>query len=271
MTRYSFRTCTFAVLTATTFSLATPAVAQTEPAGAPAATVDETRAVDTSAAAVPAISLTRVFHDLFGDFKRLPSRGTAVWLTLGAGTAALSRPVDTRVSDLFAPTNGGGVFSAGALIGGTPLQLGAAFATYAIGRATDSPRAWSVGADLVRAQLVAQTTTVAFKYAFGRVRPDGSARSFPSGHTAVSFASATVLDRYFGWKAGVPAFALASYVAASRVETRRHYLSDVAFGAALGIAAGRTVTVGVGSARFAVAPAAAPGGGGISLTWTPRK
>ena len=34
---------------------------------------------------------------------------------------------------------------------------------------------------------------------------------------------------------------------------KRHYLSDVAFGAAIGIMAGRTVTIGRGEARFAVA------------------
>ena len=266
MTPYSFRTCTFAVLTATTFAIATPAVAQTEPGAAPATAVDETRSIDSGAAAPPVVSLTRVFYDLFGDFKRLPSRDTALWLTLGAGTAALSHPADARVATLFAPATGGSsVFSAGAFVGGTPFQLGAAFATYAVGRASDSPRAVSVGADLVRAQLMAQTTTLAFKYAFGRVRPDGSARSFPSGHTAVSFASATVLERHFGWKVGVPAFALASYVAASRVEGRRHYLSDVAFGAALGIVAGRTVPIGHGRSLM-LTPMATPSGVGAQFT-----
>ena len=74
-------------------------------------------------------------------------------------------------------------------------------------------------------------------------------------------------QRHFGWKVGIPAYGAASYVAASRLQTNRHYLSDVAFGAALGIVAGRTVTVGHGNARFAVAPVAAPGGGGIAFTW----
>jgi len=83
----------------------------------------------------------------------------------------------------------------------------------------------------------------------------------------VTFASATVLQRNLGWKAGIPAYAVAGYVAASRIQVRRHFLSDVTFGAALGITAGRAVTIGRGDHRFAVAPAAVPGGGGISLTW----
>jgi membrane-associated phospholipid phosphatase len=60
-------------------------------------------------------------------------------------------------------------------------------------------------------------------------------------------------------------------VAASRIQTQRHYLSDVAFGAAIGIVAGRTVTIGHGNARFAVSPAAAPGGAGVNFTWVGRQ
>ena len=88
-----------------------------------------------------------------------------------------------------------------------------------------------------------------------------------SGHSSVTFATATVLQRDLGWKVGVPAYGLATYVAASRIQDKRHFLSDVTFGAALGIVAGRSVTVGGGNAKFAVAPTAAPGGGGISFTW----
>ena len=65
----------------------------------------------------------------------------------------------------------------------------------------------------------------------------------------------------------VGAFTIAaSYVAASRIQAKRHFLSDVAFGAVLGVFAGRTVTVGLSRARFAVAPIALPGGGGFSFT-----
>jgi membrane-associated phospholipid phosphatase len=64
----------------------------------------------------------------------------------------------------------------------------------------------------------------------------------------------------------VPAYGLAAYVAASRVQAERHFLSDITFGAAIGIVAGRTVTVGRGDARFAVSPAAVPGGAGVSFT-----
>ena len=80
-----------------------------------------------------------------------------------------------------------------------------------------------------------------------------------------------MLQRHLGWKAGIPAYTVATYVAASRIQVQRHYLSDVAFGAAIGMIAGRTVTIGRGEARFAVAPAAAPGGAGVNFTWVGRR
>jgi membrane-associated phospholipid phosphatase len=162
-------------------------------------------------------------------------------------------------------------FKPGTVIGATAVQLGGSFAAYAIGRATGNSRVAAIGADLFRAQMVAQAVTQAVKVSVGRTRPDGTPRSFPSGHASLSFASATVLERHLGWKAGIPAYAVASYVAVSRIGQRRHYLSDVAFGAALGIMAGRTVTIGRGDHRFAVAPTAASGGGGVSFTLLARE
>jgi membrane-associated phospholipid phosphatase len=143
--------------------------------------------------------------------------------------------------------------------------MGGAIATYAIGRLSGRPQVASLGADLISAQIVAQTLTAGIKLSARRSRPDGGEFSFPSGHTSVTFATATVMQRHFGWKAGLPSYALASYVAASRVHVKRHFLSDVAFGAAIGIVAGRTVTVGRGRARFAVSPVAAPGQAGVSF------
>jgi membrane-associated phospholipid phosphatase len=127
-----------------------------------------------------------------------------------------------------------------------------------------------VGSELLRAQLLAQTISGAIKVTVNRTRPDGTNLSFPSGHAAVSFASATVLHRQFGWKAGVPAFALATYIGASRIQSKRHYLSDVAFGAAIGIASGRTITIGKGETRFSVTPMPLSGGAGLSITLVGR-
>jgi membrane-associated phospholipid phosphatase len=160
----------------------------------------------------------------------------------------------------------GTTLDSGSMLGGMPVQFGGAVATFAIGKITRSPTVTAVGGDLVRAQLVAQTISYGLKFSVQRTRPDGSSFSFPSGHAATAFASATVLQRHFGWKAGIPAYAVASYVATSRIRDNRHYLSDVVFGAAIGMVAGRTVTIGHGDTRFALTPIAASSGAGVGFT-----
>jgi membrane-associated phospholipid phosphatase len=70
----------------------------------------------------------------------------------------------------------------------------------------------------------------------------------------MAFAVAPVFTERFGWRAGVPAYALALVTAIGRMEDRRHYLSDCVFGAALGLASGTAViTTDRGAARAQVA------------------
>lgn len=206
-------------------------------------------------------SWNRLFTGTLGDFRRLSSNESLGILALGGAAAIGSHSVDRDVTrSLSRPESLHDTFKAGAIIGGTPLELGSAFATYAIGRALNKGCMGSLGADLVQAQLVAEGLTIGLKQATRRSRPDGSGFSFPSGHTASTFASAAVLQRHFGWKVGLPAYAAASYVALSRVQMERHFLSDVAFGAAVGIVAGRSVSIGHGR-RLALTPIASPNGG----------
>lgn len=73
------------------------------------------------------------------------------------------------------------------------------------------------------------------KYTVRERRPDYSNRhSFPSGHSASLFANATFLTRRYGWKFGVPAYALATYVGWGRVYSKKHHWWDVVAGAAIG-------------------------------------
>ena len=112
-------------------------------------------------------------------------------------------------------------------------------------------------------QVIGGLLTHALKHSVRRTRPNGHKLSFPSGHTSAAFASAAVLERHFGWKIGVPVYALSAYVAASRVQERKHYLSDVLFGATIGIVAGRSVSVGHSWRGLEVLPFLKPGGGGV--------
>ena len=72
-----------------------------------------------------------------------------------------------------------------------------------------------------------------------RINADGSRRnSFPSGHTATAFMTATMLHKEYGWRS--PWFSIGGYTAAavtgvSRILNNRHWLSDVIAGGAIGI------------------------------------
>ncbi len=206
-----------------------------------------------------------VARETLNDFGRLRSSGSLGLLAIGGVAALGAHSIDRDVTRDFPGMNVNSAFTPGAVIGSTPFQLGASIGAYAIGRALGHPCLARVGADLIQAQVMAEGLTFIFKEAARRSRPEGTGYSFPSGHTTVTFASATVLQRHFGWKVGLPAYAVATYVAASRVEMKKHYLSDVAFGAALGIAAGRTVPIGHGQ-RLLISPMASPSGVGASFT-----
>ena len=77
------------------------------------------------------------------------------------------------------------------------------------------------------------------KYSVKRLRPDNSSyNSFPSGHTATAFMTATMLHKEYGWRS--PWFSIGSYTAAaftgfSRLLNNRHWMSDIVAGAAIGI------------------------------------
>jgi membrane-associated phospholipid phosphatase len=77
--------------------------------------------------------------------------------------------------------------------------------------------------------------TYGLKYTVNERRPNGGDQSFPSAHTSISFSAAEFMRKRYGWEYGVPAYALASFVAYSRVESREHYAHDVIAGAAVGI------------------------------------
>ena len=222
------------------------------------------RRVSTTKREMP--DLSELFKPLPNDFRRLVTRGNLSMLQAGALGALTFSPWDRRIQN---STWGEGTIQRalqpGALVGGFVFQSSAAIATYAVGRATKQTRIAELGADLVRAQIVSQTVTQAVKFSAQRTRPDGTSLSFPSGHTSSSFATASVLHAHFGLKAAIPAYAMATWVAASRVQMKRHHVSDVIVGASVGLLAGRSVTFGRGASRFALSPMVVPGGGGISL------
>jgi membrane-associated phospholipid phosphatase len=77
--------------------------------------------------------------------------------------------------------------------------------------------------------------TYGLKYSVDEKRPNGRRHSFPSGHSSISFSSAEFMRKRYGWEYGIPAYAAASFVAYSRVESREHHPHDVIAGASIGI------------------------------------
>lgn len=207
-----------------------------------------------------------VFKMVAGDFKNFFSRDTAQvmgFVSIGAIAAA---PWDREgVNNGFGiPTT---VFQSGNVIGSFAFQMGAGFASYGVGKAMGNGKLAMVGRDIVRAQIVSQVLVQAVKFTVQRERPDGSnSQSFPSGHSASAFATAGVLQRHYGWKVGVPAYALGSYVALARMAWNRHHATDVVMGMGFGIASARTVTMNVGGSKFNLGVQPQVGGASVNFT-----
>lgn len=91
--------------------------------------------------------------------------------------------------------------------------------------------------------VVTGAATSALKETIPEERPDSSDRkSFPSGHTSISFAAAATLHKRNGWEIGVPAHVVAAFVGVARVKAKKHFTHDVLVGAMIGEAAGWIIT-----------------------------
>ena len=96
---------------------------------------------------------------------------------------------------------------------------------------------------MFRATLSATTMSTFLKYTVREPRPGVSSEltSFPSGHSTSIFAFATAVAAMHGPYWGGGAFALAAFVAYSRMNDNRHRLHDVVAGATIGSMYGLSV------------------------------
>jgi membrane-associated phospholipid phosphatase len=91
----------------------------------------------------------------------------------------------------------------------------------------------------VLSQGVVQTVTQVLKQTTQIQRPDGNGLdAFPSGHTSWAFANAAFLEEEYGhvsvaWT--IAGYGMATATGALRMFNNRHWLSDVLFGAGVGI------------------------------------
>lgn len=87
--------------------------------------------------------------------------------------------------------------------------------------------------------VISAGVTYTLKHSVKEWRPDHTDQnSFPSGHSTIAFAGATVLHHEFGHVSpwiSVGGYAVATLTAADRVRRDRHHWYDVAAGAAIGV------------------------------------
>src|SRR3954464_8011760 len=237
------------------------------PDSTPALMVGDAQVVQKPAGPAPTPRHTGVkamLKDLVEDVKHLPSKENLFWTGVGGGLALAVHPADDNVYNYYVDRNPPAFFALGKYLGESYVLLPAAVTVYAVGRAKDRPRISHVGMDLIQSLAIAEALTQTLKYTTRRQRPDGSGKnSFPSGHSADTFAFATALERHLNWRYSVPAYIFASYVALSRLPANRHWLSDAVFGSAVGIIAGRTVTSPEAEGPNPVAVTIIPGGAAI--------
>ena len=201
-----------------------------------------------------------------GDFKNFFSVDTAKVMSYVSLVAIATAPWDREgINNGFnIPTT---LFESGNVLGQFAFQMAAGFATYGVGKSMDNKKAAMVGRDMVRAQILSQALVQTVKFTVRRERPDESNnKSFPSGHSASAFATATVLHRHYGWKVGGPAYALGGYVALARMAWNRHHATDVVMGAGFGIASARTVTMSVAKTKFNVGVQPTVGGASVNFS-----
>jgi len=116
--------------------------------------------------------------------------------------------------------------------------------------------------------IASQIITRGLKLAINKTRPNGECcDSFPSGHTSVAFMGAAFIQRRYGWKYAIPAYAGAVFAAYSRVQSNKHYTEDVVAAAAIGILSSYYFTQSYKG--FQITPLASNGvyGINISKTW----
>jgi len=96
----------------------------------------------------------------------------------------------------------------------------------------DKEGAWQ----FTKGLLLTAGITYGLKLSVNKQRPDKSNdNSFPSGHTSITFHSAGYIHRRYGFKYSIPAYALAGFTAASRIDSKKHDILDIMAGAAIGL------------------------------------
>lgn len=252
--------------------------------------------------AVPALAEEQKSYDFVSDVKRettavvheaadLVTRpvdvehGGAIGTLAVLGATGLTYIFDNDIREKLQGIKGKGLdrlTDAGSLAGDPFIHLGLAAVLYGGGAITGSQKTKDTGEMLGEALILTDASTLILKEATGRGRPRTGAErsdfrplsfkndydSFPSMHTASSFAAASVMSSQTD-SVGLKAlyYSAASFVGFSRMYQKEHWASDVVFGAVLGEVCGRiAVNYRLANGKIAMAPMIVENGGGLALT-----
>jgi hypothetical protein len=186
---------------------------------------------------------------LWNDNLSLYTWRNAVILGVAAGGAVAVRDnLDQRVRAETAehPLRWGNASVVLRQFGEYTVQVPALAAVYAVSLWTDDECCLhEFSKSAISAYALSAMYTVAIKGITNTSRPTNQFEhghyGFPSYHASSTFSLAAVVDEYYGWQWGVPAYVMAGLVGWSRIDQREHDLSDVLFGAVLGVVVGKTV------------------------------
>lgn len=176
----------------------------------------------------------------FGQgFRDMPDRQNLITLGVGGALTLVALGFDQNVVDHYASGN---PWEQTSKLGNKYLGTGVPGAALGLtiliyGLAAKDERQVDSGQAQLEALLSTGILTGVMKISIRRQRPGGGDRtSFPSGHTSTVFTTAMMLHEMYGspWMDAL-GFGLASYTGWSRIVANRHHVSDVLFGATLGI------------------------------------
>lgn len=162
----------------------------------------------------------------------------------GVLIAKVDRPADNRIQSKSLQQTAGQWSNVG-----LGLEIGAGALAYGFGCVRHESYSRDTGFKALAAMGAAGTVDLVLKLAFDRQFPYtsgsigkfwGGGRSFPSGHSATSFAFAAVIAHRYPHKKWIKwtAYGLAAGVALSRYPAKKHFPSDIFFGSTIGYVAG---------------------------------
>ncbi len=189
------------------------------------------------------LTVKEFFRDVGGNFVGILDVRNLGPLAVGAAATGLATIPEQDLEQHFARGEMWGAWAdPGKYIGNPAILFGTGSVLFAASRKSNDRRFRSMTYSLMQGAIVSSGVVQSTKFAFSRLRPNGENYSFPSGHVSDTFMVATVAADHYGWKAAIPSYAVAAYVSATRLEERKHHLTDVVAAAAIGYVVGKTVT-----------------------------